>query len=137
MDTILTNHVIDLIAALVQAVLLGLVAYGFALLRSKVKDDKINNALGLVQDAVNTTVRELNQLLVKDLKASNGGKLTQEQIEELKVKSINLVYEKLTDPTVQLLDAAYSNIDNLIQSMVQARIDEIKSQPTSTPSPGN
>lgn len=136
MDSVIVNHVVDIVAALVQAVLLGLIAYGFAKITPKIKDDRIKTALGVLQGAVNTTVGELNQLAVKEWKSSNGGKLTPEQIERLKKQSVELVYEKLTDSTIKLLDSAYSNVDSLIQSFVQARIDELKNQPSSPPSPG-
>ncbi|GEM_PF-5475090 len=137
MDSIVLNHIVDIVAALVQAVILGLIAYGFAKITPKIKDDRIKTALSVLQGAVNTTVGELNQLAVKEWKSSNGGKLSPEQIERLKTQSIDLVYQKLADPTIKLLDSAYTNINDLIQSMVQARIDEIKSQPSSTASPGS
>ncbi|MDF2615490.1 MAG: hypothetical protein K0Q47_145 [Sedimentibacter sp.] len=137
MEQVIFNHAIDIAAAIFQAIMLGIIAYGFALLQSKIKDDKIKNALNSVQNAVNITVNELNQMFVKDWKAAGGGKLTAAQIDELKTRSVHLIYEKLTDPTIKLLDASYSNLDNLIQSMIQAKIDEIKSQPASTPLPGN
>jgi len=131
MDSILITHGIDILSALIQTILVGLITYGFTIVISKVKSEKLKDALGILQGAVNTTVGELNNNFVKEWKLSGNGKLSTEQIEKLKKDSIDLVYSKLTDPTVKLLDASYNDLNEIIQSYIDARLDELKSNKTS------
>jgi hypothetical protein len=65
MDSILITHGIDILSALIQTILVGLITYGFTIVISKVKSEKLKDALGILQGAVNTTVGELNNNFVK------------------------------------------------------------------------
>ena len=93
MDNIIIMRTVDILFAIIELILTGLVAYGFKILISKVKNDRIKSALESLQDAVSVTVRELNNNFVKEWKKTGDGKLTAKQIEELKL--VDLVIEDL------------------------------------------
>ncbi len=128
MDSVILNHLVDIVAALVQALLLGLIAYGFAKVMPKIQDDRVWKALGILQGAINDTVGVLNQTLVEKWKEANLGKLTPEQIRQLEQISIEKVKSNLTQPVLELLDASYANLNEKINDMIKARLDEIKSK---------
>ena len=65
-------------------------------------------------DATRVTVGELQQTVVEAMKIESGGKLTEEQIQELKYMVKLKTLQKLDEPTKQLLEAAGKDIGTLI-----------------------
>ena len=82
-----------------------------------------------VIEAAQITVRELQQTLVGNWKEQQeNGKLTAEQIAELKQKSIEITLKKLSEPTLKLLESAKIDVEVMITSAAEAYIDELKWQ---------
>ena len=81
-----------------------------------------------VIQAAQVTVRELQQTLVGNWKEQQeNGKLTAEQIVELKQKAIEITLKKLSEPTLKLLESAKIDVEVMITSAAEAYIDELKS----------
>lgn len=89
--------------------------------------ENINAAQKEVIRAARTTVGELQQTVVDDLKASReDGKLTGEEIQELGAKLIALTMKKLSMPTYDLLKAAAVDIEAMITGAGENWINKLK-----------
>lgn len=79
------------------------------------------------KDAAVTTVLELQQTVVNDLKAAAAdGKLTQEEIGKLKSDVISMSLAKLSNASVKVLTAAGVDISAIITGAAEAMIGEMK-----------
>ncbi|MEA4913994.1 MAG: hypothetical protein VB061_05460 [Christensenella sp.] len=89
----------------------------------------INDAQKEVIRAAKITVGELQQTLVSDLKAANqDGKLTQQEVAQLRQKLLDKTVEKLSTPAFALLSAASVDVDALILGVGESWIERIKQQ---------
>lgn len=86
----------------------------------------IKAAIGQVTQAAQMTVGELQQTTVEAMKAAAAdGKLTDAQIEQLKRDLLQKTSEKLTEPTVQLLEAAKADINAIIRGAAEDMINQM------------
>ncbi len=85
-----------------------------------------NIALEILFDITRQTVGELQQLYVKGWKEAGGGKLTDGQTQMLRQMLLDLVKEKLDQPTQNLLTAAGADINALISGAAEDWINTIK-----------
>lgn len=85
-----------------------------------------NIALEILFDITRQTVGELQQLYVKGWKEAGGGKLTDGQAQMLRQMLLDLVKEKLDQPTQDLLTAAGADINALISGAAEDWINTIK-----------
>lgn len=77
------------------------------------------------------TVGELEQTVVKDLKAAAvDGKLTDEEITSLGVTLYNITIRKLSDPAKKLLEAASVDIQAMITSAAEDWINTLRGYDT-------
>ena len=92
----------------------------------------INDAQKELIRVAKITVGELQQTLVGDLKAvSEDGKLTQQEIMQLREKLLDKTTEKLSAPAYALLAAASVDIEALILGVGESWIEQIKQKPIS------
>ena len=78
------------------------------------------------KDAAITTVLELQQTVVDDLKAAAvDGKLTKEEIAKLKNDLISMSMAKLSDTSVKILTAAGVDISAIISGVGEALIQKL------------
>lgn len=112
--------------------IVGLVGYILKILKSK-GIDLINSDLVDVEGIVTKVVRYLNQTIVDKMKeASEDGKLTDEQINEIQNKALDLIYKLLDSSTIDSLISKYGEnyteyIKILIEnSVVDAKNDDLK-----------
>ena len=112
--------------------IVGLVGYILKILKSK-GIDLINSDLVDVEGIVTKVVRYLNQTIVDKMKeASEDGKLTDEQINEIQNKALDLIYKLLDSSTMDSLISKYGEnyteyIKILIEnSVVDAKNDDLK-----------
>lgn len=123
----LQEQTIIWIFGLLNTVILALVSWGLAYVKSKVKSDNVRNALSELQTAVEATVGELQNNLVSDWKkCSTDGKLTPEQIGELKSKYAQLINARMSASSAKLLQAEYHDLQSYIDGLVDAQINKIK-----------
>lgn len=125
METVLP-YLLEIVACLVVT----LIGVGGTWLAIKVGKNK---QLGSIQTAVEQvtytagqTVRELQQTLVDAWKKAGDGKLSEDQIHELKKKLQDKTTEQLSAPVIALLEGVQVDVSALIQSAGEATINYLK-----------
>ena len=129
---IFMNTIIQYVAEIVAILVISAIGVFGSWLLNKMKQQKglenITMATEQVIQAAQVTVRELQQTLVDNWKEQQeNGKLTAEQIAELKQKAIEITLKKLSEPTLKLLESAKIDVEVMITSAAEAYIDELKS----------
>ena len=116
------------IAATLLITLIGVLGTYLTMQLSKSTNLKnINDAQKELTRVAKITVGELQQTLVGDLKAaSEDGKLTQQEIMQLREKLLDKTTEKLSAPAYALLAAASVDIEGLILGVGESWIEQIK-----------
>lgn len=130
---IFMNTIIQYVAEIVAILVISAIGVFGSWLLNKMKQQKglenIAMATEQVIEAAQITVRELQQTLVGNWKEQQeNGKLTAEQIAELKQKAIEITLKKLSEPTLKLLESAKIDVEVMITSAAEAYIDELKWQ---------
>ena len=128
---IFMNTIIQYVAEIVAILVISAIGVFGSWLLNKMKQQKglenIAMATEQVIQAAQVTVRELQQTLVGNWKEQQeNGKLTAEQIVELKQKAIEITLKKLSEPTLKLLESAKIDVEVMITSAAEAYIDELK-----------
>ncbi len=128
---IFMNTIIQYVAEIVAILVISAIGIFGSWLLNKIKQQKglenIAMATEQVIQAAQVTVRELQQTLVGNWKEQQeNGKLTAEQIVELKQKAIDITLKKLSEPTLKLLESAKIDVEVMITSATEAYIDELK-----------
>ena len=115
------------IAATVLIVLINV--FGAWIGKKLAKNTELKNieaATNELAKAVERTVRELQQTVVADLKASSAdGKLTHEEILDLNDKLIEYTVGSLSNPTIGLLNGAGIDVNAMILSYGESIIQKI------------
>ena len=133
MDVQITNAIIECIVGVVSALLLGLVGiamqYLTALVAQKLKFANLSAALGELDAQIETTVKQLQQVLVDDMKeAAADGKLTEEEVKMLGERLVDGVNDRLSKPASDVIKAAGIDINAYIQAQAEAVIHDLKPQ---------
>ena len=129
---IFMNTIIQYVAEIIAILVISAIGIFGSWLLNKMKQQKglenIAMATEQVIQAAQVTVRELQQTLVGNWKEQQeNGKLTAEQIVELKQKVIEITLKKLSEPTLKLLENTKIDVEAMITSAAEAYIDELKS----------
>ena len=129
MDTIL-NTIIQYVAEILGLAIATAIGILGTWILNKIRQNKnltnISAATEQVIEATQETVRRLQQTLVESYKEAQGGKLTPEQILELKQKTLDITLQQLGSPTLNLLAAAKIDVANIITNAAEAFINEMK-----------
>lgn len=128
--TFFVQYLIEIIGA---AVLVGIGISGTWALTKLAQNEKLQNiteAVGQLLEATNITVTALQQQFVEDWKKNQNGKLTEQQIAELKQKVVAITLEHLSHPTLELLNAAKIDIINIINTAAEAYVLKLKEDST-------
>lgn len=115
------------VAVSLVVALIGVAGTWLSLQIGKVKKlQTVKLATDEAKDAAITTVLELQQTVVDDLKAAAvDGKLTKEEIAKLKNDLISMSMAKLSDTSVKILTAAGVDISAIITGAGEALIDKM------------
>ena len=127
----MTDVIIENIVRIVAALLMMLISVGGAYLTSLIaKHEKlkaISEATQQVIDAAIQTTGELQQTVVNDLKAASAdGKLSNEEINTLYHDVVVLTLDKLSVPTINLLNAVGADIEAIIHGATEDWINAMK-----------
>ena len=127
----MTDVIIENIVRIVAAFLMMLISVGGAYLTSLIaKHEKlkaISEATQQVIDAAIQTTGELQQTVVNDLKAASAdGKLSEEEINTLYHDVVVLTLDKLSVPTINLLNAVGADIEAIIHGATEDWINTMK-----------
>lgn len=123
--------VVQYVAEILALVIISALGILGAFILNKIGKNKnlenIAEATSQVIGAAQETVRRLQQTLVDGYKeAAPDGKLTPEQIMELKQRTIEITMETLSTPVLELLTGAKVDIEKLITNAAEAYINELK-----------
>lgn len=123
----LNENGVQVAVSLVVA-LIGVAGTWLSIQIGKVKQlQTVKLATDEAKDAAITTVLELQQTVVDDLKAAAvDGKLTKEEIAKLKNDLISMSMAKLSDTSVKILTAAGVDISAIIAGVGEALIGKMK-----------
>ena len=127
----MTDVIIENIVRIVAAFLMMLISVGGAYLTSLIaKHEKlkaISEATQQVIDAAIQTTGELQQTVVNDMKAASAdGKLSNEEINTLYHDVVVLTLDKLSVPTINLLNAVGADIEAIIHGATEDWINTMK-----------
>mgnify|MGYP006989001482 CR=1 FL=1 len=127
---VLINTLIQYVSEILCIIVIaGLGLFGSWLL-SKLKQKQnlinISNAVEQLMEAATLTVYSLQQQFVDDWKNAQNGKLTEEQIEELKRKAIEITIKNMSEPTLNLLESAKIDVVNMITTAVESTVHNTK-----------
>lgn len=116
------------VAVSLVVALIGVAGTWLSLQIGKVKKlQTVQLATDEAKDAAITTVLELQQTVVDDLKAAAvDGKLTKEEIAKLKNDLITMSMAKLSDTSVKILTAAGVDISAIIAGVGEALVGKMK-----------
>lgn len=115
------------VAVSLVVALIGVAGTWLSIQIGKVKQlQTVQLATDEAKDAAITTVLELQQTVVDDLKAAAvDGKLTKEEIAKLKNDLISMSMAKLSDTSVKILTAAGVDISAIIAGVGEALIQKL------------
>ena len=115
------------VAVSLVVALIGVAGTWLSIQIGKVKQlQTVQMATDEAKDAAITTVMELQQTVVDDLKAAAGdGKLTKEEIAKLKSDLLSMSMTKLSDTSVKILTAAGVDISVIIAGAGEALIKQM------------
>lgn len=116
------------VAVSLVVALIGVAGTWLAIQIGKVKKlQTVKLATDEAKDAAITTVLELQQTVVDDLKAAAvDGKLTKEEIAKLKNDLISMSMAKLSDTSVKILTAAGVDISAIIAGAAETMVGQMK-----------
>ena len=122
--TVLISKLLEVLAALAVA---GIGVAGTELLSKLAQKQKFQNvavAVAQLTEAAQTTVQELQQTIVDDLKEK--GKLSPEMVAELQTKLIEKTEEKISPAVIALIEAAGIDVTAVIQGAGESMIWQMK-----------
>ena len=116
------------LAPLVQLVLIAAITYGAAYLRQRYVWAKEARTVDAVEEALKDTVIALQQTVVDELKAANGGKLSKDDAERIKQMALEALLAKLTEGQMAILQALTGDVsawlsDKLERVLVEHKLD--------------
>lgn len=127
---IFIETLIQYLAEVVGLVVVTAIGIFGSWLLNKMKQNKslqnITLATEQVFSAAQSTVYELQQTLVEGWKRNQDGKLTPEQVEELRAKVLEITMAKLAEPTLKLLNGAKMDVAAMISSAAESYVLEMK-----------
>ncbi len=100
------------------------------------RNSRLAQALVILDEAVISVVKELNQTVVDDLKKARAdGKLTPDEAKQIKSKAVELVLTRLGSKVPRLLQKRFGSLFNLVGTKVEATVYDLK-RPVSLAQPG-
>lgn len=131
METSLLTQVIDILAPAAFGLLLALVSWALAELtryvRSRTQSEAVNGAIARVCHMTETTVAEINQLMVDNLRAAAAdGKIDRAEIAALRDSAILRVKQQLTPQVLDLARQGVADLNEFIGARVERAVREQK-----------
>lgn len=95
-----------------------------------INDSEIaQDALRFIENIVSNVVEEVDDTVKKEiLKATEDGKLTDEEKTKLKTMAMDLVKSEISDPIKEAASSLIGNLDNYISTLIENRVTEMKEE---------
>jgi hypothetical protein len=128
------DQLTDLLVQLAILVIPVLGGFIVALLRAKTaavqaatKSEEIKKYTGMLSEVVQATVTSLNQTIVEGLKAAHeDGKLTEDEVVELKNMSKRAVLNVMGDKGVAVLHEACGDVEQYVSHLIEQAVANAK-----------
>ena len=112
---------VPVVAALVG----GLVSVFISWLRTKIKNEKYHTYLDLFESISHNVVSDLEHTVVEGMKAaSKDGKLTREEIIEIKDMAADKITSQLPNEAMKFYELAEADIYSMIGSMIEKYVHD-------------
>lgn len=134
------NEILDAIVTASIPVILALITYAAALatkfinakreeITTKTKNDKIKLYTNLVSENAINVVQTLNSTLVDELKKANAdGKLTEEEILEIRDLAAKMLMTTLTDDAKEILTQVFGDLDEYLTMLIESTVYKVKNK---------
>ena len=124
---------INTLAPVFGTVLSGLASWGLIELskyvRTKTKNEAINEAISHVCHTVDTTVTDLAQTTVKELKAASaGGKLTLTDAQRVRATAIARIKSQVPAAIQKTAAKGVTSLSDMIEAKIEKAVLELKSR---------
>lgn len=134
MQEILIAKGIEILAPVVFSLVSALVSWGLyeltKFIRTKTKNENVNDAVSHICHTVETTVHSLEQDMAHELKlAAANGKLSKEEGHRIKTMAIGRVKAQLPKKIIKTAKGAVNNIGLLIEDKIDKAVLELKRHP--------
>ena len=125
---------INTLAPVFATVISGLVSWGLLELskyvRTKTKNEAINDAMSHICHTVDTTVKDLAQTTVKELKAASAdGRLSKEDAMRIKTTAATRVRSQVNDKIQKTAAKGVTSLSDMIEAKVEKAVLELKQVP--------
>jgi hypothetical protein len=96
-------------------------------IKAKTNQDKINHYIDILNETVAEVVVSLNASTVDALKkAAKDGKLTPEEIEDIKEGAIDTIYSIIGNTGIEILELAFDDLEALIAVKIDKAVEDVK-----------
>jgi hypothetical protein len=96
-------------------------------IKAKTNQEKINHYIDILNQTVAEVVVSLNASTVDALKAAaQDGKLTPEEVEEIKGDAIDTIYAILGNAGLSILELAFDDLDALVAVKIDKAVEKAK-----------
>ena len=124
---------INTLAPVFATVISGLVSWGLLELskyvRTKTKNEAINDAMSHICHTVDTTVKDLAQTTVKELKAASAdGRLSKEDAMRIKTTAATRVRSQVNDKIQKTAAKGVTSLSDMIEAKIEKAVLELKSR---------
>lgn len=124
MDELLVNLIVTLVTAVILPILTAVGVYVVSLIKNKIKDTKLGNALAEAENLIFESVRSTYQTYVAALKEKD--EFTPEKQRLALEKTINTIYELMPKEILKVLELFYPELKVWIINKIEACIDQLK-----------
>jgi hypothetical protein len=126
-ENILLVTVIIIALGFVTNFVVKLLISGSENIKSKTNNVMLNTIIDSVASNAVNIIKALNQTVVDDLKEkSSDGKLTMEEIAEIKSSAIQILASTLSTESKQTLDRVFGDSNMYLQNVIEAKLDDMK-----------
>lgn len=124
MNELLVNLIVTLVTAVILPILTAVGVYVVSLIKNKIKDTKLGNALAEAENLIFESVRSTYQTYVAALKEKD--EFTPEKQRLALEKTINTIYELMPKELLKVLELFYPELKVWIINKIEACIDQLK-----------
>jgi hypothetical protein len=130
----MTDVLIEWLGVVLTAVLTGAVSVGVAFLQSRIRSERLDQALERLRVAAECSVYQLQQEFVDEWKKA-GGKLSSEQVAALGRECLERTMKKMDEPAKALIESMGLDMQECIRGYVERTVLQIRETENLRPLP--
>ena len=123
----MTEIIIAIIGLVFTCIITPLITVAFKWIKSKTQNEALLTAISEAQTVATNVVANLQANVVDALKSANSdGKLTADEITEVKEKALNMFLSDLSQQSYNVINANADNIFMWVQNLMEAKLTALK-----------